>query len=165
MSARVEHSAFIGLGSNLSGPDAQVRSALAALDRIESTRLCAASSLFRSAPVGVLDQPEFVNAVARVTTSLEPRLLLHHLLALEQDRGRVRTVRNGPRTLDLDLLLFDSDRIDEPGLVIPHPRMHERAFVLIPLFEIAPDLDIPGQGPISDLIERIDTRGVVRLSV
>jgi 2-amino-4-hydroxy-6-hydroxymethyldihydropteridine diphosphokinase len=165
MSARAEHSAFIGLGSNLSCPDAQVHSALAALDRIESTRVRAASSLYRSAPVGIAEQPEFVNAVARVTTSLEPRLLLQRLLALEVAQGRVRTVRNGPRTLDLDLLLFGSQCIDQPGLVVPHPRMHERAFVLIPLFEIAPDLDIPGHGRVADLIGRIGTRGVVRLSV
>jgi 2-amino-4-hydroxy-6-hydroxymethyldihydropteridine diphosphokinase len=165
MSARVERSAFIGLGSNLNDPDGQVRAALAALAHVESTRVCAVSSLYRSAPVGIEDQPEFVNAVAHVMTLLEPRPLLQHLLALESAQGRVRTVRNGPRTLDLDLLLFGSRCIDEPGLVIPHPRMHERAFVLIPLVEIAPDLDIPGHGRVADLIRRIGAQGPVRLSV
>jgi len=162
VSARAESCAYIGLGSNLNDPEEQVRSALAALGRIESTRLCAASSLYRSAPVGIEDQPEFVNAVACVKTRLEPRPLLQHLLALEHAQGRVRTLRNGPRTLDLDLLLFDLRCIDEPGLEIPHPRMHERAFVLIPLDEIAPDLVIPGRGRVADLIERIGARGSVR---
>ena len=138
--------AFIGLGANLGDPEAQVRRAFAALADLPGTRLLAASSLYRSAPVGYAVQPDFVNAVAQVETRLGAGALLRELLATEARFGRVREFPNAPRTLDLDLLLYGDRVIAEPGLIVPHPRMHERAFVLAPLAEIAPDIAIPGKG-------------------
>ena len=138
--------AFIGLGANLGDPEAQVRRAFAALTELPGTRLLAASSLYRSAPVGYTVQPDFVNAVAQIETRLGAEALLRELLATEARFGRVRQFPNAPRTLDLDLLLYGDRVIAEPGLVVPHPRMHERAFVLAPLAEIAPDTVIPGKG-------------------
>ena len=138
--------AFIGLGANLGDPEAQVRRALLALAGLRGTRLVAASSLYRSAPVGYTAQPDFVNAVAEIETRLGAQALLGELLATEARFGRVREFPNAPRTLDLDLLLYGDRVIAEPGLVVPHPRMHERAFVLAPLAEIAPDTVIPGKG-------------------
>jgi len=140
------HVAFIGLGSNLSDPAAQVSQALDALNGLPQTRLQKKSSLYRSAPVGYLDQPDFINAVAQVETELAPHALLDALLALEQECGRTREFRNAPRTLDLDVLLYDDLVHHEHGLTIPHPQMHLRAFVLQPLLEIAPDCVIPGVG-------------------
>jgi 2-amino-4-hydroxy-6-hydroxymethyldihydropteridine diphosphokinase len=127
------HTAFIALGSNLGVPEGKVRQGIAALAELPQVQLVAASSLYRSAPVGHTDQPDFVNAVARLSTGLAPQALLAALLAIEQRFGRERSFRNAPRTLDLDLLLYDAQCIDEPRLVVPHPRMHERAFVLAPL--------------------------------
>jgi 2-amino-4-hydroxy-6-hydroxymethyldihydropteridine diphosphokinase len=138
--------AFIGLGANLDHPRAQVRRAFAALAELPGTRLLAASSLYRSAPLGYTVQPDFVNAVAEIETRLGARALLGELLATEARFGRTRTFPNAPRTLDLDLLLYGDRVIAEAGLVVPHPRMHERAFVLAPLAEIAPDIAIPGKG-------------------
>ncbi|MBI5007883.1 MAG: 2-amino-4-hydroxy-6-hydroxymethyldihydropteridine diphosphokinase [Nitrosomonadales bacterium] len=144
------HVAFIGLGSNLSDPAAQVTQALDMLDGLPQTRLLRRSSLYRSAPVGYLDQPDFINAVAQVETGLAPRALLDALLALEHDCGRTREFRNAPRTLDLDVLLYDGLVHHEHGLTIPHPQMHLRAFVLQPLLEIAPQCVIPGVGAAAD---------------
>lgn len=158
------HLAYIGLGSNLHDPVEQVRAALRALDAIEATRVAAQSSLYRSQPVGYAAQPDFVNAAARVESALDAPTLLARMLAVEQAAGRVRTRPNGPRTLDLDLLLFDDVRIDSEQLSVPHPRMHERAFVLIPLIEIAPGIVIPGRGPALDWLARTDRQGVERLS-
>ena len=138
--------AFIGLGANLGDPEAQVRRALLALAGLRGTRLVAASSLYRSAPVGYTAQPDFVNAVAEIETRLGAQALLGELLATEARFGRVRTLPNASRTLDLDLLLYGDRVIAEPELIVPHPRMHERAFVLAPLAEIAPDIAIPGKG-------------------
>ncbi len=138
--------AFIGLGANLGDPEAQVRRALAALADLPGTRLVTASSFYRSAPVGVVAQPDFINAVAEIETALGARALLEALLAAERRFGRRRDFPGAPRTLDLDLLLYGDRVIAEPGLVVPHPRMHERAFVLAPLAEIAPDVAIPGKG-------------------
>ena len=129
----------IALGSNLDDPEAQVRRAFDEIGALPATRLLARSSLYRTAPVGYADQPDFVNACALVETSLAPRALLDELLAIEQRHGRVRTIPNGPRTLDLDLILYGDRHIDEPGLTVPHPRAHERDFVLKPLLEIWPD--------------------------
>ena len=137
---------YIGLGSNLVDPAAQVQRALAALDALPQTRLLQASSLYRSAPVGYLDQPDFINAVALVETQLAPHALLDALLALEKDNGRTREFKDAPRTLDLDVLLYDDLVLHEVGLTLPHPQMHKRAFVLQPLLEIAPDCLIPGVG-------------------
>src|SRR5262245_59393629 len=144
--------AFIGLGANLGDPEDQVRRAFAALAGLPGTRLVASSPLYRSAPVGVGPQPDFVNAVARIETTLSARRLLEELLATEARFGRMRPSPGAPRTLDLDLLLYGQEVIDEPGLVVPHPRMHERAFVLAPLAEIAPEAAIPGKGRIQALL-------------
>ena len=144
--------AFVGLGANLGSPETQVRGAIAALAKFPRTRLLAASSLYRSAPVGVGGQPDFVNAVAKVETGLEARELLDELLGTEARFGRERPSPGAARTLDLDLLLYGDRIIDEPGLVVPHPRMHERAFVLMPLAEIAADASIPRKGSVKTLL-------------
>jgi 2-amino-4-hydroxy-6-hydroxymethyldihydropteridine diphosphokinase len=146
----MKHVAFIGLGSNLADPVAQVSHALEALGHLPQTRVIRHSALYRSAPVGYLDQPDFINAVAQVETELAPRALLDALLALEQDNGRTREFSNAPRTLDLDVLLYDDLQHHEHGLTVPHPQMHLRAFVLQPLLEIAPDCLIPGVGLAAD---------------
>jgi len=156
--------AFIALGSNLGDPESRVRQAIAALAGLPQVRLVAASSLYRSAALGHVDQPDFVNAVAQLATGLAPQALLAALLALEVSFGRERSFANAPRTLDLDLLLYDAQRIVEPGLTVPHPRMHERAFVLAPLVEIAPDCVIPGMGPAADWLARCANQSIVRLA-
>jgi 2-amino-4-hydroxy-6-hydroxymethyldihydropteridine diphosphokinase len=138
--------AFIALGSNLADPADQVSHAFGELDALPGTRLIARSSLYRSAPWGYSDQPDFINAVAEIETLLAPRILLEMLLDIEHQRGRVREFLNAPRVLDLDLLLYDGLIHHEHGLTLPHPRMHERAFVLMPLTEIAPGCVIPGHG-------------------
>ena len=156
--------AFIALGSNLANPVEQVQAGLRALAGLPHTRLKGASSLYRNPPVGVGDQPEFVNAVASIETRLTPRALLEALLATERAQGRVRDFPNAPRTLDLDIVLYGVEVIDEPGLTIPHPRMLERAFVLVPLAEVAPDAIVPGAGPAASLAARADATALVRLS-
>ncbi len=143
----MSHIAFIGLGSNLEDPRSQLLRAFAELGELPDTRLIARSSLYRSAPVGYADQPEFVNAVAKIGTALTPQALLQALLQIEHLHGRERTFRNAPRTLDLDVLLYDDVQLHEHGLTIPHPQMHLRAFVLQPLLEIEPDCNIPALGP------------------
>jgi len=145
--------ATIGLGANLNDPAAQIDRALAELDNLPATRLLARSSLYASAPIGYADQPDFVNAVAQVETELAPRALLAALLHLEHRHGRARSFRNAPRTLDLDLLLYDGAHFHEDGLTLPHPRMQERCFVLLPLLEIAPGTVIPGQGRVADWLD------------
>ncbi len=157
--------AFVALGSNLDDPAAQVRAGFAALARLPHTRVTAQSSLYRSAPVGYPDQPDFVNAVAAIETTLAPHALLDALLDIERAHGRVRTFRNAPRTLDLDVLLYDDAVIDEEKLTIPHPRLHERAFVLLPLAEIAPQRRVPRRGMVADLLAAIDVRGIERMGV
>ena len=154
--------AFIGLGANLGEPEAQVRRAIAALAGLPATRLVAASSLYASAPVGVPEQPDFVNAVAEIETELGARALLDGLLAIEARFGRERKSPGAPRTLDLDLLLYGDRAIAEPNLVVPHPRMHERAFVLAPLVEIAPDAVVPGKGRAAELLIRCKDQRVER---
>jgi len=152
--------AYIGLGSNLADPRAQVERALQSLARLPQTRLLRSSRLYRSAPWGVLDQPEFINAAAALDTALSPHDLMQALLGIEREAGRDRGgERWGPRILDLDLLQYGALRLAEPGLQLPHPHLHERAFVLLPLAEIAPHLDVPGRGPISALLANIDTTG------
>lgn len=147
---QLKHIAYIGLGSNLADPAVQVVNALAALDALPQTRLLKRSSLYRSTPVGYLDQPDFINAVAQVETELAPRALLDALLALELECGRTREFQNAPRTLDLDVLMYDDLVHHEHGLTVPHPQMHLRAFVLQPLLEIAPDCIIPDVGAAAD---------------
>ena len=157
------HSAFIGLGSNLGDPANKVLQGIAALAELPQVQLVAASSLYCSAALGHADQPDFINAVARVSTGLAPQALLAAMLAVEKRYGRVRSFPNAPRTLDLDLLLYDAQIIAEPGLTVPHPRMHQRAFVLAPLLEIAPACVIPGVGPASDWLARSANQALVRL--
>ena len=133
--------AYVGIGSNLDRPANHVRRALDEMGAIRGTQLQAKSSLYRSAPMGYAAQPDFVNAVAALETALSAEDLLHELQAIEKRHGRERGFANAPRTLDLDLLLFGDERIAAQDLVVPHPRMHERAFVLRPLLEVAPGLD------------------------
>jgi 2-amino-4-hydroxy-6-hydroxymethyldihydropteridine diphosphokinase len=156
--------AYIALGSNLADPVAQVKGGFEALAMLPKTRLACVSSLYRSAPAGYTDQPDFVNAVALIETALEPQALLAALLAVERRKGRVRDFPNAPRTLDLDILLYGERTIHEPGLTIPHARMHERAFVLVPLAEIAPDALVPGQGRAAELAARLDRSGLARIA-
>lgn len=156
---------YIGLGSNLGESREQLRSALAEIGRLPDTRVLACSSLYRSAPVGYLDQPDFVNAVARIDTTLTPQALLAALLNIEQHYGRERIFHNAPRTLDLDVLLYGDLQLHEHGLTVPHPEMHRRAFVLLPLLELAPDCTIPGAGLarhamqhcLDQVLERLET--------
>jgi 2-amino-4-hydroxy-6-hydroxymethyldihydropteridine diphosphokinase len=151
------------LGSNLQDPVANVRSGFEELAMLPHTRLARVSSLYRSAPVGYLDQPHFTNAVAQIETAIAARALLDQLLAIERRYGRVRDFLNAPRTLDLDIVLYGNCIVDEPGLTIPHPRAHERAFVLVPLAEIAPDAVIPGRGRVSDLVPYVHAEGLIKL--
>ena len=137
--------AYVGIGSNLDEPQAQVSRAFDELAGLRRTRFAARSSLYRSAPLGHAAQPDFINAVAALDTELSADELLGELQAIEQRHGRRRSFRNAPRTLDLDLLLYGDARIAQPDLVVPHPRMHERAFVLRPLLEILPGARIPGR--------------------
>ncbi|MCM2335693.1 MAG: 2-amino-4-hydroxy-6-hydroxymethyldihydropteridine diphosphokinase [Pseudomonas sp.] len=142
---------YIGLGGNVGDVAAAIARAFEALAALHDSTLVATSRLYRTPAWGVTDQADFINAVARVDTALSPRALLEALLAIERDAGRTRRAdgsdRWGPRTLDLDLLLYGDRVVDEPGLHVPHPRLHERAFALVPLLEIAPDAVIPGVGP------------------
>jgi 2-amino-4-hydroxy-6-hydroxymethyldihydropteridine diphosphokinase len=155
--------AYVGLGSNLEDPLSQIRQALVDLESIPGTRVTARSSFYRTSPVGYLEQPDFINAVACVQTTLKPQALLAALLAIENRHGRRRAMRNAPRTLDLDLLLYGDEARDLDGLSLPHPRLHERAFVLAPLAEIAPGAMVPGRGRVRDLLVRVDCSGVSRI--
>ena len=143
--------AYVGLGSNLDDPMAQISRAFDRLDKIDGTSLVARSSLYRSAPFGPVDQPDFVNAVACLRSTLDPKALLNELHEIERLSGRERGVRWGPRTLDLDLLVFGDKEFDRPGITLPHPGIAERNFVLLPLAEIAPMLVVPGLGCVSEL--------------
>jgi 2-amino-4-hydroxy-6-hydroxymethyldihydropteridine diphosphokinase len=156
--------AYVGIGANLADPKARVCNAFASLAALPDTRLLRSSSLYRTEPQGYRAQPEFVNAVAELDTRLAPAALLAALQAVEADAGRERSFRNAPRTLDLDLLLYGAERIDQPGLVVPHPRMHERAFVLVPLLEIAPEAAIPGVGSARACLARVAGQAVERLA-
>jgi 2-amino-4-hydroxy-6-hydroxymethyldihydropteridine diphosphokinase len=155
--------AYIGLGANLGDPRRQLEQALRDLEALPDTRLRARSSLYRSAPLGYTDQPYFVNAVAEIETRLPAMALLAELQAIEARYARSRSFANAPRTLDLDLLLFGDERIAAHGLTVPHPRMHERAFVLVPLVEIAPEAAIPGHGKASAFLERCASQAVRRI--
>ncbi|MDH2917148.1 MAG: 2-amino-4-hydroxy-6-hydroxymethyldihydropteridine diphosphokinase [Gallionella sp.] len=150
----MKHVAFVGLGSNLAEPLDQVAHALDELARLPDTRVVRRSSMYRSAPVGYLEQPDFINAVAQIETELTPRALLEALLVLELECGRTREFLNAPRTLDLDVLMYDDLIHHEHGLTIPHPQMHLRSFVLQPLVEIAPDCVIPGVGRADEASQR-----------
>lgn len=145
--------AVVGLGANLGDAVCTVRRALLALASLPDTRLCARSALYRTPPWGPVPQPPYVNAVALLVTALAPRALWRALLAIEQAFGRIRQgPRYGPRTLDLDLLLHGQRQVSEQGLMVPHPRLRERGFVLVPLAEIAPRLSIPGAGTVAEAL-------------
>ena len=146
--------AAIGLGANLGDARASVAQAITALRSLPESRCVAVSRLFRTAPVDA-DGPDFVNAVVLLETSLPALALLAQLQAIERQHGRQRPFRNAPRTLDLDLLLYGSTRIDEPGLQVPHPRMHQRAFVLVPLLDVWPEACVPGRGSAADLLAQL----------
>ena len=156
--------AYVGIGSNLGEPAARVQAAFASLDALPLTRVVKRSSLYRSQPLGYRNQPDFVNAVAEIDTGSDARTLLSGLHALEEQAGRKRSFANAPRTLDLDLLLYGHERLAEPGLIVPHPRMHERAFVLVPLLEIAPEAVIPGVGTARASLGHIAGQAVQKLS-
>jgi len=143
--------AYVGLGSNLDDPIAQIKQAIELLDKIETTNLIAQSSLYRSAPFGSVEQPDFINAVACLRSGMDPKELLNELHGIERSSGRKRGVRWGPRTLDLDLLVFGDQEMDQVGITLPHPGIADRNFVLLPLVEIAPELVIPGLGCVSDI--------------
>jgi 2-amino-4-hydroxy-6-hydroxymethyldihydropteridine diphosphokinase len=152
--------AYIGLGSNLDDPERQVREGLLALAQLPRTQLARASQFYRSAPLGPGDQPDYINAVAAIDTRLGALELLEALFAIEQAHGRVRTVRWGPRTLDLDLLLYGNLTLASERLTLPHPRLTERNFVLVPLAEIAPDLVLPNTEPVAQLAQRCSREGL-----
>jgi len=162
MSAPVR--ACIGLGGNIGDVQDTLRSAFDAIAALPGTRLFARSRLYRTPAWGVEAQPDFLNAVALVHTTLAPRALLDALLGIERAHGRERAAdgtRWGPRTLDLDLLLHGETVLDTPALVLPHPQMHLRAFVLVPLAEVAGDALIPGRGRVRDLLQGLDAGGIV----
>jgi 2-amino-4-hydroxy-6-hydroxymethyldihydropteridine diphosphokinase len=146
--------AFVGLGSNLGDPEELIASALELLAGEEGIEVLAVSSLRETDPVGFEDQPRFLNGAAELATELAPRELLERLLAIERRLGRIRGEgpRFGPRTIDLDLLLYGEETVQEPGLMLPHPRLHERRFVLEPLAELDPALEVPGRGPVQALL-------------
>lgn len=156
--------AFVGVGSNLDQPVRQVTDALAELDGLPHSRVVKRSSLYRSAPVGYAQQPDFVNAVAQLETGISADRLLAELQEIEARHGRVRSFANAPRTLDLDLLMFEKLQSKTERLTLPHPRMHERAFVLKPLVEVAPAVSIPGLGKAADLLARLGDQDVERIA-
>lgn len=157
--------AWIGLGANLGEPVVALHGALEALAALDACKLLRHSSLYRTTPIGpgVENQPDYINAVAELSTMLSAQALLDALFGIEAHFGRERSARNAARTLDLDLLLYGDARIDTPSLVVPHPRMHERAFVLSPLAELAPQATIPGRGRVADLLAALDDQGIRRL--
>ena len=154
---------YVGLGSNLDGPEQQLLRAFDELDRLEQTRLQARSSLYGSPPMGPQNQADFVNAVARLETGLAPEELLAALQAIEQAHGRERTEHWGPRTLDLDILLYGQLQLDTATLTLPHAGISQRSFVLLPLSELDPTLDIPGAGALPALLSACPMPAPVRL--
>jgi 2-amino-4-hydroxy-6-hydroxymethyldihydropteridine diphosphokinase len=150
--------AYIGLGANLGDREGTIQRALASIDEVPETRLLLVSKLRETDPVGIVDQPRFLNGAAKVATTAPARRLLDSLLELERRLGRDRAAfpAGGPRTIDLDLLLYGDETIDEPRLQVPHPRLHERRFVLEPLAELDPELVVPGRGPVSALLAKLE---------
>ncbi|MCI0400272.1 MAG: 2-amino-4-hydroxy-6-hydroxymethyldihydropteridine diphosphokinase [Gammaproteobacteria bacterium] len=154
---------YVGLGSNLDDPEKQIQMALRALAALPQTTLIRHSALYRSPPMGPQDQPDYINAVALLETDLPARELLHCMLEIERRQGRVRTGKRwGPRTLDLDLLVYGEERWSDELLTVPHPEIPNRAFVLYPLSELAPDLNIPGFGPLAELLKACPAEGLRR---
>ena len=157
------HQAFIALGSNLQNPQAQVKRALHSIANTAHIQLIQASSLYKTAPVGYDNQPDFINAVAEIKTDLSPLALLKTLLAIEHEHGRERPFANAPRVLDLDLLLYEDLVINSPELILPHPRMHSRGFVMLPLAEIAPKISVGQHGYADVLAAKCDNQDVIKL--
>jgi 2-amino-4-hydroxy-6-hydroxymethyldihydropteridine diphosphokinase len=154
---------FVALGANLGDPVQTVRAAIVALRELPQTDFVAASSLYRTAPVGLRHQPDFINAVVELNAVAPAPTFLEGLFEIEARFGRLRSVKNAPRTLDLDLLLYGDEIRDDPQLTLPHPRLHERAFVLAPLAEIAPQLVIPGRGRVAELLLRCADQRIERM--
>jgi 2-amino-4-hydroxy-6-hydroxymethyldihydropteridine diphosphokinase len=155
--------AYIALGSNLKQPASQIQQALIALQGLPQTKLLQNSSLYLTPPVGYDNQPDFINAVAKLETTLEPAQLLQYILDIESGFGRERPFPNAPRVLDLDLLLYDELVMHTPALTVPHPRMHLRGFVMLPLAEIAPDLMIPKLGNVVELLAKLDISDIKKI--
>jgi 2-amino-4-hydroxy-6-hydroxymethyldihydropteridine diphosphokinase len=152
----VATTAFVGIGSNLGDREENLARAIELLAAEDGVELTAVSEIRETEPVGPVAQGPFLNGAVRIETDLGPRELLERLLAVELRLGRVRRERFGPRTIDLDLLLYGDDVLDEPGLTVPHPRLHERRFALEPLSDLAPGLEIPGKGAISGLLSELE---------
>ncbi len=155
---------YIGLGSNLNDPQAQLKKAIISLDMVTSTSVVRTSSFYRSKPVGPQDQPDYINAVVELATELSAHVLLSYLQSIENEHGREREIKWGARTLDLDILLFGDEIIQDDHLGIPHVEMYKRGFVLLPLDEISPDCMIPGIGAVSSLLRQINTDDLVKLN-
>ena len=156
--------AFIALGSNLQDPETQVKHALLALEKLPKTKLVKASSLYKTSPLGYINQPDFINAVAEIRTELRPLELLDAILNIENDAGRERPFANAPRVLDCDLLLYDDIKMVTEKLTLPHPRMFERGFVLLPLAEISPNLTSPNGESIVKLALLHQNQGIKKLA-
>jgi 2-amino-4-hydroxy-6-hydroxymethyldihydropteridine diphosphokinase len=152
----VSKTAFVGIGSNLGDREGNLRRAVELLSAEDGIDVVAVSEIRETDPVGPVEQGQFLNGAVRIETDLGPRELLERLLTVEQRLGRVRGERWGPRTIDLDLLVYGNQVVDEPGLTVPHPRLHERRFALEPLADLAPGLEIPGKGPISALLAELE---------
>lgn len=160
MAARI--TAYIGIGANLGEARAQVEQAIASLDRLPQTRLIGQSSLFRTAPVDASGD-DYINVVASIQTGLSGQELLEQLQALEQAAGRERPYHNAPRTLDLDILLYGDQIIATPTLTVPHPRLTQRAFALIPLLQLDPFIAIPGQGPAHQFVSQVADQAIAKI--
>jgi 2-amino-4-hydroxy-6-hydroxymethyldihydropteridine diphosphokinase len=156
--------AFVALGSNLQDPFLQVKNAFIALEKLPKTKLIKASSLYITTPIGYSNQPDFINAVAELNTQLAPEILLDALHVIENEAGRERPFPNAPRVLDCDLLLYDNITMHSAKLTLPHPRMFERAFVLLPLAEIAPDLLLPDGSNVVKLAQQFINQGIQKLA-
>jgi len=159
-----KHTAYIGIGSNLGNSSEHVLSAIHQLEQLPTIKLAAKSSLYRTAPIQA-DGDDYINAVICIFTSLSPDTLLKELHNIENNHGRKRSYRNAPRTLDLDILLYDDYQMESIALTLPHPRITERAFVLVPLLEITPNITIPGKGPAQKYIEFVRTQQISILSI
>jgi 2-amino-4-hydroxy-6-hydroxymethyldihydropteridine diphosphokinase len=156
---------YLGLGSNLDDPENHLNSALEHIADIDQTTILSSSSFYKSPPLGPQDQPDFINCVVKLETELTAHILLETLQEIENQHGRKREIRWGPRTLDLDILLFGDMTINDDNLTIPHPQLAYRDFVLVPLNEIESDMIIPGMGPVSGLITRLETNSLQRIDV
>ena len=154
---------FIALGSNLGNPKEQIKNGILSIKQIRGIKILSESHLYETPPVGILNQPNCINAVIKINSDLSPYELLNKLLIIENIAGRIRVDKNGPRTLDLDILLFDNLILNEKKLIIPHPRMHERLFVLMPLKDIDETIVIPNHGAIIDIINKLTPENIIRI--